>query len=101
MLLSIVLVAPLAFAVPASANVRSDEDVATVSAACVHSVSWGTNGVWRTVTVRNSCSVKKCYRVDVPGIGDPLKSVAAYATETDEYVGTILPRGRGIYEASC
>ncbi|MFY1702962.1 hypothetical protein ACN28G_14645 [Micromonospora sp. WMMA1923] len=98
---SIMLVAPLSFTVPASANIRMSEAAVSAEAACVHFVRWGTSGVWRTVTVRNSCGSKKCYRVDVPGVGDPLKSVAAYATETDEYIGTILPQGRGIYEASC
>lgn len=69
--------------------------------ACVVALSWGTSGSSRTVTVRNNCSGKRCYRVDVPYRADPLLSVASYATETDNYASTFYQQGRGIYDDSC
>ncbi|GLW20226.1 hypothetical protein Mame01_02690 [Microbispora amethystogenes] len=100
-LVSAALAGSLAAAAPALAEAAGNASTSR-SASCVQLLGWSTNtnlGV-RYVKVHNNCGSKKCYRVVQSG-GNPLLSVAAYATETDGYSSTVFPQGTGIYDASC
>lgn len=92
------VVATFAFALTASIGVASI-DASPAAAACLSAQGWSTSGSERKVTVKNSCSSSKQFKVDLKLYPDrgPY-SVPGKSTKTLTYITTNGPKGRGIYE---
>ncbi|BDH69295.1 hypothetical protein AB0F32_08420 [Streptomyces albidoflavus] len=71
------------------------------AAACVTVVKWSSEKSSRYVTVKNSCSTKKCFTVTIALRTDPQFTVGAKKQEKFRYGGTLGNKGTGIKNVAC
>lgn len=77
--------ASTALAVGGLTLVAPTASASTSANGCVVLVKWTNTNNERRAVVRNDCSTKQCYKIDVPYEIDPKFSVKANATESDKY----------------
>lgn len=86
---------------PAPAQASSVAPQQVEAAASLTATNWYNEGISRYVTVRNTYSSARCFRVDVPFRADPMFKIAGNSTKSFNYGGTAYFKGRGIYQESC
>ncbi|MFF8566305.1 hypothetical protein ACF06N_15225 [Streptomyces albidoflavus] len=71
------------------------------AAACVTVVKWSSEKSSRYVTVKNSCSTKKCFTVTIALRKDPKFEIGAKKQQKFRYGGTLGNKGTGIKNVGC
>ncbi|MFB8414554.1 hypothetical protein ACFC63_03420 [Streptomyces albidoflavus] len=74
---------------------------ARAAAACVTVVKWSSEKSSRYVTVKNSCSTKKCFSVTIALRKDPKFAIGGKKQQKFRYGGTLGNKGTGIKNVGC
>ncbi|MDQ8702093.1 hypothetical protein RCO28_06245 [Streptomyces sp. LHD-70] len=111
-LATVALVGALGMSSNAMAATPSQARAATVASAetanvdasarkCVKALKWYSANNNRYVRVKNSCSHRVCFKVDVPSSRDPKFTAQARKTKNHRYIGGLWFQGRKIYQVGC
>ena len=85
---------------PAMGSTAISADANATAAACLSVVDWYNEKISQYVKVKNTCSSKKTYCVDINNWPDKgAFTISGNSTKSQRYAGIAAPTGRGIY--SC